>query len=114
LGRLIVLAAEGEAIVPRRLIIPLLEVLHATPDAGWRPTHSRLTTREWEIVELLDRDTTTEHIAEALVVSPATVYSHVKSVMRKLGVHSRCDAVTAARQLRREETRGTKPPTAIR
>jgi DNA-binding NarL/FixJ family response regulator len=110
LGRLIVLAAEGEAIVPRRLIMPLLGVLHATPDAGWRPTHSRLTTREWEIVELLDQDTTTEQIAEALVVSPATVYSHVKSVMRKLGVHSRCDAVTAAGRLRREETLGDKAP----
>lgn len=110
LGRLIVLAAQGEAIVPRRLIMPLLGVLHSTPDAGWRPTHSRLTTREWEIVELLDQDTSTEQIAEALVVSPATVYSHVKSVMRKLDVHSRCDAVTAAKHLRHEETLGDKNP----
>jgi DNA-binding NarL/FixJ family response regulator len=110
LGRLIVLAAQGEAIVPRRLIMPLLGVLHTTPDAGWRPTHSRLTTREWEIVELLDQDTSTEQIAEALVVSPATVYSHIKSVMRKLDVHSRCDAVTAAKHLRREETLGDKNP----
>ena len=110
LGRLIVLAAQGEAIVPRRLIMPLLGVLHSTPDAGWRPTHSRLTTREWEIVELLDQDTSTEQIAETLVVSPATVYSHIKSVMRKLDVHSRCDAVTAAKHLRHEETQGDKNP----
>jgi DNA-binding NarL/FixJ family response regulator len=114
LVRLIGLAAEGEAIIPRRLMTSLLELLHATPDEGWRPTHSRLTTREWEIVELLDQDTSTEQIAETLVVSPTTVYSHVKSVLRKLGVHSRQDAVTAAKRLRREEVLGTKAPIPIR
>jgi DNA-binding NarL/FixJ family response regulator len=110
LGRLILLAAQGEAIIPRRLIMPLLDVVHATPEAGWRPTHSRLTTREWEIVELLDQHISTQQLAKTLVVSPATVYSHIKSIMRKLGVHSRCDAVTAAQHLRREETVGDKTP----
>jgi DNA-binding NarL/FixJ family response regulator len=110
LARLIGLAAHGEAIVPRRLIMPLLGVLHATPEVGWRPTHSRLTTREWEIVELLDQDTSTEQIAEALVVSPATVYSHIKSIMRKLDVHTRRDAVAAAQHLRHHETQGDKTP----
>jgi DNA-binding NarL/FixJ family response regulator len=114
LVRLIGLAAAGEAIIPRRLMTALLELLHDTPDEGWRPTHSRLTTREWEIVELLDQDTSTEQIAETLVVSPTTVYSHVKSVLRKLGVHSRQDAVTAAKRLRREEVLGTKAPIPIR
>jgi two-component system nitrate/nitrite response regulator NarL len=110
LARLITLATHGEAIVPRRLITPLLDALHATPHTGWRPTHSRLTTREWEIVELLDQHTTTEQIAQTLVVSPATVYSHIKSIMRKLDVHTRCDAVTAAQHLRHEETLGDKSP----
>ena len=110
LGRLITLAAHGEAIVPRRLIAPLLDALHATPDIGWRPTHSRLTTREWEIVELLDQHTTTQHIANTLVVSPATVYSHIKSIMRKLDVHTRPDAITAAQHLRHQETQGDKTP----
>jgi DNA-binding CsgD family transcriptional regulator len=32
-----------------------------------------------------------------------TVYSHTKSVLRKLGVNSRRDAVIAAERLRREE-----------
>ena len=91
-------------------MMPLLGVVHDIPDAGWRPLHSRLTTREWQIVELLDDGATTERIAEQLVLSPTTVYSHVKSVMRKLGVHSRRDVITAARRLRREETGGKKPP----
>jgi DNA-binding NarL/FixJ family response regulator len=109
-ARLVVRAADGEAIVPQRLLMPLLELLRGLPDAGWRPLHSRLTTREWEIVELLGEGATTQRIAERLVVSPTTVYSHVKSVLRKLGVHSRRDALTAAQRLRREETLGRNPP----
>jgi DNA-binding NarL/FixJ family response regulator len=71
--------------------------------------HSRLTTREWEIVELLAEGASTEQIVEHLVLSQSTVYSHVKSVLRKLGVHSRRDAVAAATRLRREEASGRKP-----
>jgi DNA-binding NarL/FixJ family response regulator len=114
LARLVALAANGEAIVPRRLIMPLLGLLRETPDAGWRPTHSRLTTREWEIVELLADGSSTERIAERLVVSPTTVYSHVQSVLRKLGVHSRSDAIAAAKRLRHEEALGTKILTPLR
>lgn len=107
LAHLIVRAADGEAIIPQRLIKPLLELVREIPNAGWRPLHSRLTTREWEIVELLSQGATTRRIAEHLVLSPTTVYSHVKSALRKLGVHSRRDAVAAAERLRREEAWGT-------
>ena len=103
-------AAAGEAIVPRRLVMPLLERLPELPDGGWRPLHSRLTTREWEIVALLDEGASTQDIAERLVLSMTTVYSHVKSVLRKLGVHSRGEAVLAARRLRHDEAVGEKIP----
>jgi DNA-binding NarL/FixJ family response regulator len=114
LTRLVLRAADGEAIVPRRLIMPLLELLREVPDAGWRPLRSRLTTREWEIVELLSEGASTQRIAESLVLSPTTVYSHVRSVLRKLGVHSRADAVAAAGRLRREETLGRNSLIALR
>lgn len=110
LAERVVRAAEGETIVPPRLIMPLLELVREVPDAGWRPLRSRLTTREWEIVELIGGGESTQEMAERLVLSPTTVYSHVKSVMRKLGVHSRRDAVGAAQSLRREEALGTKAP----
>ena len=74
-------------------------VVREIPDAGWRPVRSRLTTREWEIVEHLSEGKSTQHIADGLVLSPKTVYSHVKSVMRKLGVHSRAEVVYAAGKL---------------
>ena len=114
LARLVVRAADGEAIIPQRLMMPLLEQLRELPDTGWRPLDSRLTTREWEIVELLALGATTQGIAERLVLSPTTVYSHVRSVLRKLGVHSRRDAVAAAGRLRREEVLGTKPANPVR
>ncbi len=113
LARLVVRAADGEAIVPQHLIMPVLRLLREVPDAGWRPLHSRLTNREWEIVELLAADTTTGSMAEQLVLSQTTVYSHVKSIMRKLGVHSRREAVAAAGELRREEALGAKDPIDI-
>jgi DNA-binding NarL/FixJ family response regulator len=110
LAERVVRAAQGETIIPQRLIAALLEMLREIPEAGWRPLRSRLTTREWEIVELIGDGESTQEIAEHLVLSPTTVYSHVKSVMRKLGVHSRQQAVGAAQCLRREEALGTKAP----
>jgi DNA-binding NarL/FixJ family response regulator len=103
--------ASGESIIPQSLIGPLLELLRQTPDQGWRPLHSRLTTREWEIIELLDNGAGTQRIAELLVLSPTTVYSHIKSVLRKLDVHNRSDAITAAKQLRKHESRPAAHPT---
>ena len=110
LASLITRAAAGEAIVPRRLVTPLLESLSELPDGGWRPLHSRLTTREWEIVGLLADGASTQDIADRLVLSVSTVYGYVKSVLRKLGVHSRRDAVLAAKRLRRSEAMGEKAP----
>ena len=103
LAALVVRAVEGEVIVPQWVMPALLEALREVPDSGWRPLRSRLTTREWEIVEMLEEGGTTQRIAEQLVLSPMTVYSHTKSILRKLGVNSRRDAVVAAERLRREE-----------
>ena len=114
LARLILRAAGGEAIVPQRLIMPLLKMVHEVPKAGWRPLHSRLTTREWEIVELLSHGASTQQIAERLVLSPTTVYSHIKSFMRKLNVHSRRDAVAAAHKLRTQETINTNTTAPVK
>jgi DNA-binding NarL/FixJ family response regulator len=109
LGRLVARAAAGEALVPRRLTLPLLELARQVPETGWRPLHSCLTTREWEIIELITDGASTQDIADRLVLSPSTVYSHVKNVLRKLGVHSRSEAVVAASRLRQEEAWGGSP-----
>jgi DNA-binding NarL/FixJ family response regulator len=99
--------ADGDAIVPQRLIKALLEIVREVPDTGWRPVRSRLTCREWEVIDLLAAETGTQEIADQLVLSADTVYSHVKSVLRKLGVHSRQEAIVAAETLRHEEATPT-------
>jgi DNA-binding NarL/FixJ family response regulator len=99
--------ADGDAIVPQHLIKALLEIVREAPDTGWRPVRSRLTCREWEIIDLLATDTSTQQIADQLVLSADTVYSHIKSVLRKLDVHSRQDAITAADTLRHQEATTT-------
>jgi DNA-binding NarL/FixJ family response regulator len=99
--------ADGDAIVPQRLIKALLEIVQDAPDTGWRPVRSRLTCREWEMIDLLAADTSTQEIADQLVLSADTVYSHIKSVLRKLGVHSRQEAIVAAETLRHEEATTT-------
>jgi DNA-binding NarL/FixJ family response regulator len=103
LAELVIRAADGEVMVAQWLMPALLAALREVPDSGWRPLRSRLTNREWEIIEMLTEGATTERIAEQLVLSPATVYSHVKSLLRKLGVRSRREAVIAGERLRREE-----------
>jgi DNA-binding NarL/FixJ family response regulator len=103
LPRVLSKVAEGEAAVPRCLAMRVLESLRSLPDRGWRPLHSQLTTREWEVVELLAEGAGTQDIAAELVLSPATVYGHVKNIMRKLDVSSRDEAVAAAQRLRPAE-----------
>jgi DNA-binding NarL/FixJ family response regulator len=106
---LVARAADGEAIVPERLIRQLLRVVREVPSTGWRPLRSRLTTREWEVVELLAQGATTQHIADQLVLSTTTIYSHIRNVLRKLRVHTRDEAIAAAAQLRKQEALGRKP-----
>ena len=75
--------------------------LRAHPDPhGLRPVRSALTDREWEVLDLIGAGASTREIAEALLVTRDTVYGHVKRILRKLGVRTRQEAVTAGRALR--------------
>ena len=67
---------------------------------GCGPVRSPLTAREWEVLDLLCQGLSTEEIADTLVLSAETVRSHVKSVLRKLRVSSRREAIAAAQRLR--------------
>jgi DNA-binding NarL/FixJ family response regulator len=54
---------------------------------------ARLSAREVEVLLLLDEHLTTDEIAGRLYISEHTVRSHVKSLLRKLGVSSRREAL---------------------
>jgi two-component system, NarL family, response regulator LiaR len=94
--------AGGEAAISRQLTMHLIEMMRRTAEggAGLRPVKSVLTSREWEVLDLICTGASTREIAETLFLSEDTVYSHSKSILRKLGVHSRGEAVLAAEQLR--------------
>ena len=101
LPRTLLAALEGEAAISRTLAMRLVEDLRRVGAAGLRPVRSSLTAREWEVLDLICEGRSNDEIADEFVVSEETVKTHVKSVMRKLGVHSRRDAVAVAATLRR-------------
>jgi DNA-binding NarL/FixJ family response regulator len=87
-------AVDGQLVVPHRLAVRRrydgseeVELLA-----------SQLTPRELEVLGLLAEGANSGEIAETLVVSPNTVRTHVQSILAKLQVHSRLEAVAFATQ----------------
>ncbi|MDQ7011626.1 MAG: response regulator transcription factor [Mariprofundaceae bacterium] len=63
-------------------------------------THDiRLTGREQDVLRLFARGLTFSETAEHLGCKPSTVHTHAKQIYKKLGVHSRSEAVFEARHL---------------
>jgi DNA-binding NarL/FixJ family response regulator len=93
---------RGEAAISREMTRRLIDLYRGTANGGTglRPIRSPLTSREWEVIELLKPDRSPERVAEELVLSTETVRTHIKNIMRKLDVHSRADAISAADRLR--------------
>jgi len=58
-----------------------------------------LSGREIEVLRLISEGLTNQEIAVKLVLSPGTVKAHTNSIFGKLNVHSRTQAVSAARAL---------------
>jgi DNA-binding NarL/FixJ family response regulator len=91
-------AAEGEAALSGSVARRLLENVRegragngGVPDA----IAQALSAREVEVLLLLDEHLSTDEIASRLYISEHTVRSHVKSLLRKLGVSSRRQALEA-------------------
>ena len=66
-------------------------------DSG-RRRDGGLTTRELEVLELMAAGLDTRAMAKRLFLSHNTVRNHAQSVLRKLKVHSRLEAVSVARR----------------
>jgi PAS domain S-box-containing protein len=61
---------------------------------------AELTDRELEILRLLGRGGTTSSIAAKLHISRTTVNNHVQHILRKLGAHTRLEAIRRAEHAR--------------
>jgi DNA-binding NarL/FixJ family response regulator len=87
----------GEVAMPPAVVARLVEEFRDRAPRRRRllqtTAGARLTSREWEVLELLRRDLTTAEIARRLFVSKETVRSHIASALHKLRVPDRRAAV---------------------
>jgi DNA-binding NarL/FixJ family response regulator len=86
---------HGEAALSGAVARSLLQRVRDGGRMGGVPDDvaSVLSAREVEVLLLLDEHLSTEEIAARLFISEHTVRSHVKSLLRKLGVSSRREAL---------------------
>jgi DNA-binding NarL/FixJ family response regulator len=104
LARAIRSVASGDAVVSPRITRRLLDIYAAKlPDLSGggasspaRAALGQLTPREQEVLLEVATGLSNTEIAEKLVVSEATVKTHVGSILAKLGLRSRVQAVIFA------------------
>jgi DNA-binding NarL/FixJ family response regulator len=91
-------ASHGQAVldpqVQRRLLA--LATRPGRPTSPPPTGQATLTTREQEILRLIGEGLRNPEIASRLVISEATVKTHINNLFAKAGLHSRADAVRYA------------------
>ncbi|MDA8101801.1 MAG: response regulator transcription factor [Nitrospiraceae bacterium] len=85
-------AASGEALISPHMLARLLPRLSREEPAG----RHGLTEREVEVLARMARGLSNRAIADELYLSVNTVRNHVQSILGKLGVHSKLEAVSVA------------------
>jgi DNA-binding NarL/FixJ family response regulator len=90
--------AAGEALIAPAITKRLIERFAQTapPASTPPPAFGELTPRELEVLVLIAHGRSNREIAEELVLSEATVKTHVKRVLAKLGLRDRVHAVVLA------------------
>jgi DNA-binding NarL/FixJ family response regulator len=94
----ITIVAQGDALLAPSVTRRLLERFATTLPVGDRSSDAlaELTAREVEVLRLLAGGLSNAEIAAELVVSEATVKTHISSMLRKLGLRDRVQAVIVA------------------
>lgn len=90
--------AAGDILIAPHITHRLIETYarHHRAPAAAPPRLDALTARETEVLRLVGNGLTNAQIAQRLVLSEATVKTHVKRMMGKLGLSSRAQAVVVA------------------
>ena len=79
-------------------IVGVFGQLVGEPQEPQAAPHPDLTPRQVEVLRLLEHGRSTRQIADELHLTTETVRNHIRNVLRTLGVHSRIEAVAAARR----------------
>jgi DNA-binding NarL/FixJ family response regulator len=92
------IVAQGDALLAPSVTRRLLDRFATTLPVADRSSDAlaELTSREVEVLRLLAGGLSNAEIAVELVVSEATVKTHISSVLRKLGLRDRVQAVIVA------------------
>ena len=89
--------AAGESLLSPSVTRRVIDRMAEQPDAGIGAAElDELTPRERDVLDLLTRGLSNAEIADALVVEPSTVKTHVKRILMKLGLRDRVQAVIYA------------------
>ncbi|HXY44005.1 MAG TPA: response regulator transcription factor [Acidimicrobiales bacterium] len=98
--RAIAAVERGEAAidpaVQRHVVDAIARSESATEDGAASHLPDGLTAREGEVLSLIAAGFTNAEIAERLILSEATIKSHVNHIFTKIGVRDRAQAVTYA------------------
>ncbi len=91
------IVARGDGLIAPAITKRLIEQFaQSAPLAGPSPALDALTPREAEVLALVARGLSNREIADRLVLSQATVKTHIKHTLGKLGVRDRVQAVVMA------------------
>lgn len=86
--------ARGEACLHPAVVAHLVKQMHAADEQ--EDLIKKLTERELSVLKMMAKGFTNQEIARTMVVSAATVHSHVGHILSKLEVSSRTQAVIYA------------------
>ena len=97
LVRVLFAASRGElCCTPRVMRVVQLRLLNAASDQGWVRRLGSLSRREKQVLELVRLGRSNKELARDLCLEVATVKNHVHSVISKLQVRSRHEAVSTS------------------
>ena len=99
LVRAVRVVAAGDALLSPSITRRLVEEFARRPVAPDPHGLDELTPREIDVLRLLARGLSNAEIAAELVVEPSTVKSHVASILSKLDLRDRAQAVVAAYEM---------------
>lgn len=93
---------EGTFTMPRALVGPVIERLrdNAPPYRSIATDSASITSREWQVLDMLAAGLSTREVAERLSISTSVVRVHAASAVKKLGAANRDEAIAAFRNAR--------------
>lgn len=97
-GRMVSVEVSSVPLREGHQIVGVFGLLSRPPSPPTSPRdHAKLTPRQREILRMLAHGSSTQQIAQELHLSRETVRNHVRGILQALDVHSRVEAVAAAR-----------------